>query len=497
MSITHLSPRGKVGIDDSDRSREFGRGSSPRRAWFASDFHLHEGDPAGVERACQFIAHVREQRADALFLLGDVFRAWLGKQSLEEAGLAPFLEALRGATQSGIRVVLLHGNHDFLMGSELEEACGVEVYRETLDISVHGQRVRLMHGDAFCTRDVGFQRLHKILRAKVMRWMFARLPRRLLDNLAHRLVHDATRTTGTKSQMTMAIVDSEVVEVLHTGVDVVVCGHVHEARDVSLGTALSGGRLVVMADFERTGSHATLEEGRLLLHPVDARFAPATPGPIVVTIDGPAGSGKSSVARELARRLGFPLLDSGALYRTVAAQALAAGLDPGADDLAPLAQSLELGLNEGGQVTLAGELVPDSLLRSVGVSAVVSKVSAQPGVREVLLPIQRSAGRMGPGLVAEGRDMATIVFPEAAVRVFLDARPEVRAQRRLAQNPGEGATLSEVSTALADRDARDSGRLHAPLARAEGATLLDTSELSLEQVVGRLSGMVREASRLD
>ena len=148
-------------------------------------------------------------------------------------------------------------------------------------------------------------------------------------------------------------------------------------------------------------------------------------------------------------------------------------------------------------MTLAGELVPDSLLRSVGVSAVVSKVSAQPGVREVLLPIQRSAGRMGPGLVAEGRDMATIVFPEAAVRVFLDARPEVRAQRRLAQNPGEGATLSEVSTALADRDARDSGRLHAPLARAEGATLLDTSELSLEQVVGRLSGMVREASRLD
>ena len=92
--------------------------------------------------------------------------------------------------------------------------------------------------------------------------------------------------------------------------------------------------------------------------------------------------------------------------------------------------------------------------------------------------------------------MASVVFPEAAVRVFLDARPEVRAQRRLEQNPGEGATLTEVSAALAARDTRDSGRSHAPLTLAEGATLLDTSELGLEQVVSRLSDMVLEATRL-
>ena len=496
LSITHSPPEGEAGIADSDRSQKSSRGRSPRRAWFASDFHLHEGDPAGVERACQFVAHVREQDAEALFLLGDVFRAWLGRSSLEEAGLAPFFDALRGASESGMRVVLLHGNHDFLMGAELEDACGVEVYRESLDISVQGKRVRLMHGDAFCTRDVSFQRLHKVLRAKPMRWVFGKLPQRTLGALAHRLVHDATRTTGEKSQMTMAIVDAEVVDVLCAGADVVVCGHVHEARDELLGGEGASGRLVVMADFERTGSHACIEGGHIVLHRADARFAPATSESIVVTLDGPAGSGKSSVARELARRLGFPLLDSGALYRTVAAQALAAGLDPGKDDLAPLARSLELGLGEGGRVTLAGELVSDALLRSSDVSAVVSKVSAQPGVRAALLPVQRAAGRIGPGLVAEGRDMASVVFPEAAVRVFLDARPEVRAQRRLEQNPGEGATLTEVSAALAARDARDSGRSHAPLTLAEGATLLDTSELDLEQVVSRLSDMVLEATRL-
>lgn len=471
------------------------RGRSPQRAWFASDFHLHEGDPAGVERARHFVELAQQQGADALFLLGDVFKAWLGPPSLAEAGLAPFLDALTHAADNGIRVVLLQGNHDFMMGRELEDACGVEVYRDSLDIVVRGDRVRLLHGDAFCTRDVGYHRLHRVLRSRPARWVLSNLPKTAKDAIANRLVNEATRTTGAKSKQTMSIVDDEVLRTMHAGVDVVICGHVHEARDERLGVTGTGGRLVVMADFERSGCHATLESGQLVLHRGDARFAlPRTAPPIVVTLDGPAGSGKSSVAKELARRLGFLMLDSGALYRTVTARALAEGLDPAHDDLGELAGKLQLELGADGGVISGGEPVPDELLRSPEVSGAVSMVSAQVGVRRALLPVQQAAGRSGPGLVAEGRDMGTVVFPEAAVRVYLDARLEVRAQRRLDQNPGEGRTLDEVTAALAARDARDSGREHAPLARAEGASVLDTSDLSPEQVVSRLAEMVRAAA---
>ncbi len=473
---------------------------APQRAWFASDFHLAAQDPEGVARACRFVEHVRAQAADALFLLGDVFRAWLGARSLQDPGLKPFFDALKSASEGGIRVVIIHGNHDFLMGPELERACGLEVYEQNLDISVRGQVLRLLHGDAFCTNDESYHKLHGVLRHPAMRWVFRTIPASSLAWVGDRLVHGATRATGEKSQASMAIVDEEVVRAFETGPDLILCGHVHVARDERIGSGEGAGRLVVMADFERSGCHAHMIDGELTLVREDVRFGchgeVAGRAPIVVTLDGPAGSGKSSVSRQLAERLGFVMLDSGALYRTVTALGIEAGLALDADgaEWGALAAGLDLAVGSQGEVLLDGVPVEDARLRSAAVSAAVSAASAHPEVRHALLEVQRQAAGVGAGLVAEGRDMATVVFPEAVVQVYLDARPEVRARRRLAQNPGEGETVDQVVAALEARDWRDSQREHAPLSRASGARLLDTSDLSQAEVLDELEKLVQQAA---
>ncbi|MBM3984978.1 MAG: (d)CMP kinase, partial [Planctomycetes bacterium] len=295
-----------------------------------------------------------------------------------------------------------------------------------------------------------------------------------------------SRGTSAKPQAVMAMVDERVQQELATGPDVLVAGHVHRARDASYP---AGKRLVVLGDFESTGSHATFRDGKLTLAARDARYQHA-PGP-VVAIDGPAGCGKSSVARALARRLGFGRLDSGALYRAVTARVLAAGLQPGSPAVARLAQGMLLEVEQDGRVIVDGQPVPEDLLRGRAVSEAVSAVSADAALRQELLVVQRAAARRFRGLVADGRDMATVVFPEAVVSVYLDARPEVRAHRRWEELRGTGVTLEEVSAQLERRDERDRGRATAPLAVAEGARVLDTSDLTLDQVVELLLSLVR------
>ena len=459
----------------------------------ASDLHLHGDDPGGLERALAFLAHAHEQRVDAVFLLGDVFRAWLGAPSLRDSGLRPVLDALAGLVRAGVRVVLTHGNHDFLMGAELERELGLEVHTDGLEVAFGGLRTRLLHGDAFCTRDSGYQRLHRVLRHPLARGLWGALPARGLQIVAERLLGSAHRSTSHKPPEVMAHVDAEVARVLARGFDAVVCGHVHAARDARLPMPGGHGRLLVMADFETTGSHVEWDGHALRLHGFDGRFAPPA-GP-VVTIDGPAGCGKSSVSRLLARRLGWVRLDSGALYRTVAAEALRWGLGVADPELGTLARSLMLATDAHGRVLLDGRHVPDERLRGPAVSASVSAVSAVPAVREALLPVQRRVARGVPGLVAEGRDMATVVFPDPARAVYLDARPEVRAARRLGQGQAEGRDLAQVGRALAERDRRDSGRTLAPLSVAPGAVVLDTSDMTLEQVVEQLVRLVRPQGR--
>jgi len=227
------------------------------------------------------------------------------------------------------------------------------------------------------------------------------------------------------------------------------------------------------------------------------RFAqvavPQAHGP-VIAIDGPSASGKGTVSRQVAQRLGFAFLDSGALYRLVALKALRSGIDP-ADEAAVSALARELDCAfEGEHVLLDGATVTDAL-RTEEVSAAASRVAALPAVRAALLARQRAFLGSG-GLVADGRDMGSVVFPQAALKVFLTATPEERARRRYKQliDKGISATLAPLLQDIDARDARDAARSVAPLARCEDAKLLDTTGLTVEQAVQQVLDWYREAN---
>ena len=203
----------------------------------------------------------------------------------------------------------------------------------------------------------------------------------------------------------------------------------------------------------------------------------------VVAIDGPSASGKGAVAQHVAEALGFHCLESGALYRLVALA--------GPERPEETARGMPVEFR-GGRIFLSGQDVTDDLrAEAVGVRA--SDIAQRPEVRRALIERQR-AFRRPPGLVAEGRDMGTVVFPDAALKVFLTATPEVRAQRRYKQliDKGIDANLAALSRDLAQRDARDAARAVAPLAPAPDALLLDSSDRPLEEVVGLILGWCRE-----
>ena len=204
---------------------------------------------------------------------------------------------------------------------------------------------------------------------------------------------------------------------------------------------------------------------------------------LLVTIDGPAGSGKSSVARAVAERLGVVNLNTGAAYRAVALLALREAADPSdAKALAALAGRVGLGTVEA---VVDGRTVPDDELRTPEVTAVASRVSAHPGVREVLLSVQRAAAeeaRRSGGAVVEGRDIGTVVLPDAELKVFLLAAPEERARRRARQS-GREDEVSRIQEAMRVRDRRDAEREASPLKPAEDAVVIDTTGLSLDEVV--------------
>ena len=194
---------------------------------------------------------------------------------------------------------------------------------------------------------------------------------------------------------------------------------------------------------------------------------------LIIAIDGPGGSGKSTVARSVARRLGFTYIDSGAMYRAVALWALRLGMD--LDDLHRLEQLAREARIElpGDRVLLNGEDVTAEI-RDPQVSEAASRVAAQPGVRRAMREEQRRIGSAGPA-VMEGRDIGTVVFPEAQVKIFLDAQPEARAQRRASEL---GAPVEDVARELDARDQRDRSRAEAPLTQAPDAEYLDTTHLT-------------------
>ena len=218
--------------------------------------------------------------------------------------------------------------------------------------------------------------------------------------------------------------------------------------------------------------------------------------PPVIAIDGPSASGKGTVAQRVAQRLGFHYLDSGALYRLVTLSALQkrVALDNEAA-LAQLAGALDARFH-GDNVFLNQEDVTD-LIRSEEVSATASQVAALPAVRQALLMRQR-AFRQPPGLVADGRDMGSVVFPDAVLKIYLTADAEERARRRYKQliEKGMGANITTLLQDIRQRDERDSARAVAPLQKSDDASLLDTTKLSIDAAVEQVLARYAAAKRV-
>jgi cytidylate kinase len=219
----------------------------------------------------------------------------------------------------------------------------------------------------------------------------------------------------------------------------------------------------------------------------------------IVTIDGPSGSGKGTIARAVARHAGWHLLDSGALYRLAALAGAQKGLDP--QDVkghAKIAGNMNVGFGadpDGGELVTLDGMDVTSELRSEATGAGASRVAAWPELRTALLARQH-AFALAPGLVADGRDMGTVVFPNADLKIFLTASADERARRRYKQlkDKGSDVSLPALSREIAERDSRDSTRAVAPLKPAPDAEVIDSTGLTIEQVVDRVLEIGRSRS---
>ncbi len=215
---------------------------------------------------------------------------------------------------------------------------------------------------------------------------------------------------------------------------------------------------------------------------------------LIVALDGPVGVGKSTVARKLARRLGYLYIDTGAMYRSVALDAMRQGLDlEDFDAVGRRVQELDIRLvpgEQGTHVYCNGEDVTEAI-RTPEVSRATSPVADNPAVRTRLVSLQQAMGRAG-GVVMEGRDIGTVVFPAAEAKFYLDARPQIRAQRRAAQMAAAGKTVPRetILSDLLERDRRDRSRPVGALRVADGAEVLDTSEMEEDEVVDALLARV-------
>jgi len=218
---------------------------------------------------------------------------------------------------------------------------------------------------------------------------------------------------------------------------------------------------------------------------------------MIIAIDGPSGSGKSTIAKLVAKKLGLRYLDTGAIYRAVAFILDESGIEPKeGPDLENGLDRINVNLKDA-SVVVNGRDVSDKI-RNPHISAMASLFSALPTVRQRLLHIQRAQVDSG-GIVAEGRDMGTVVFPEARVKIFLTANEEVRAYRRWLELNRKGIKVdrSEILSNIRLRDQNDSSRRIAPLIKADDAVLIDTSDLSIEDIVERILDLIKERMTLD
>lgn len=217
----------------------------------------------------------------------------------------------------------------------------------------------------------------------------------------------------------------------------------------------------------------------------------------IITVDGPSGAGKGTLCYALAEKLGFSLLDSGAIYRVTGLAAMKTGVDFSDEvALADLARSLDIQFipQQGEvQILLSGENISQQI-RTQQVADAASKVAVYPKVRQALLALQQNFANQDKGLIADGRDMGTVVFPNAPVKLFLDASAEERAKRRLKQlqNKGINGNFAQILAEIKERDDRDRNREVAPLKPASDALLLDSTELSIEDVINQALAYIQQ-----
>ena len=211
--------------------------------------------------------------------------------------------------------------------------------------------------------------------------------------------------------------------------------------------------------------------------------------PVIVAIDGPAGAGKSTIARALASRLGVEYLDTGAMYRAVTHAAMMRGVDlEDTESLAVLARSLSIVVAEG-RTSVDGVDISESI-RGAAVTAAVSTVAANSTVRQVMRDLQRSWGLSRGGGVIEGRDIGTVVFPDALLKVYLTASPRVRAERRVAEVGGD---VDEMEKSITERDHKDSSRSDSPLSTSSDSVVIDTTGRSVDTVVAEIVGLIDQS----